>query len=99
MSNDRLEGLLEVLDLEEVDRDRYRGNCEPHLHGRIFGGQVLSQALVAAARTIETNDSACKLAPPTSAPSTLVCASSVGALSGLTLPPYKIRVRSATSEL
>ena len=49
--NERLMALLDLLDLEEIDRDLYRGGCEAHLHGAIFGGQVCAQALVAAART------------------------------------------------
>ena len=49
--NERLKILVELLDLEEIDRDLYRGACESHLHGAIFGGQVCAQALIAAART------------------------------------------------
>ena len=56
MGTDRLEALLDLLDLEDVDRDLYRGACEPHLHGHIFGGQVLAQALIAARRTVEGRD-------------------------------------------
>ena len=56
MSNDQLERLLEVLDLEEIELDLYRGSCESHLHGHIFGGQVLAQALIAAARTVDGRD-------------------------------------------
>lgn len=51
-----LVGLLECLDLEAVasppgDVTRFRGRCEPSRHGRIFGGQVVAQALMAAGRT------------------------------------------------
>lgn len=45
--------LAELLDLVEVDRDRYRTTAEfddPHA---LFGGQVAAQALVAAGHTVE----------------------------------------------
>ena len=49
----RLEELLDVLDLEEIDYNIFRGQNEPERHGRPFGGQVAAQALVAAGRTVE----------------------------------------------
>jgi acyl-CoA thioesterase-2 len=49
----RLAGLLDLLDLESLGNDCFHGASEQHLHGRIFGGQVAAQALVAAARTVE----------------------------------------------
>ena len=49
-----LERLIEVLDLEEIERDVFRGlNENPDLPRRLFGGQVAPQALVAAGRTLE----------------------------------------------
>jgi acyl-CoA thioesterase-2 len=44
--------LLEILDLEEIDANIFRGQNEPSRHGRLFGGQVAAQALVAAGRTV-----------------------------------------------
>jgi acyl-CoA thioesterase-2 len=44
--------LLEILDLEEIDTNIFRGQNEPSRHGRLFGGQVAAQALVAAGRTV-----------------------------------------------
>ena len=46
--------LLDVLDLEPLERNLFRGRS-PRQPGRIrvFGGQVLAQALVAASRTVE----------------------------------------------
>ena len=56
--NELLTDLLACLDLEELpageraSRTRFRGRCERgRSHGRIFGGQVLAQALMAAGRT------------------------------------------------
>jgi acyl-CoA thioesterase-2 len=48
-----LDELLEILDLEEIDFNIFRGQNEPSRHGRLFGGQVAAQALVAAGRTVE----------------------------------------------
>src|SRR5512134_1774776 len=48
-----LHGLLELLDLEEIDRNIYRGRNERAQRERLFGGQVAAQALAAAGRTVE----------------------------------------------
>ena len=48
-----LDELLEILDLEEIDFNIFRGQNEPSRQGRLFGGQVAAQALVAAGRTVE----------------------------------------------
>jgi acyl-CoA thioesterase-2 len=44
--------LLELLDLEHVDDDILRGHAPVTTLQRVFGGQVLAQALVAGARTV-----------------------------------------------
>ena len=49
---DPLDDLLDLLGLEELDRDFFRGRNESARPGRIFGGQVAAQSLVAAARTV-----------------------------------------------
>lgn len=48
---------------------------------------------------IPKKSAALRLAPPTRAPSTLGCANNSAALSGLTLPPYRILTWAATSAL
>ncbi len=48
--------LVALLDLEPLERNIYRGQNRDIGSGRIFGGQVLAQALVAARRTIEEAD-------------------------------------------
>jgi len=48
-----ISGLLELLDLEEIDRNIYRGKNERGERLRLFGGQVAAQALVAAGRTVQ----------------------------------------------
>jgi acyl-CoA thioesterase II len=45
--------LLEVLELEQLDENRFVGRTQFMPHGRVFGGQVLAQALVAANKTVE----------------------------------------------
>lgn len=51
--NARLQELLRLLDLEEIDVNIYRGQNESGQTGRLFGGQVASQALAAAGFTVE----------------------------------------------
>ncbi|MGH7481330.1 MAG: acyl-CoA thioesterase II [Longimicrobiales bacterium] len=45
--------LIALLELEPLEHNIYRGYNRDLGSGRIFGGQVLAQALVAAARTVE----------------------------------------------
>jgi acyl-CoA thioesterase-2 len=47
-----IDRLLALLDVEEIDADLYRGQNESGRPGRIFGGQVAAQSLVAASRTV-----------------------------------------------
>ena len=48
-----LESLLELLDLEEIELNIFRGRSPQERSQRVFGGQVVGQALVAANRTVE----------------------------------------------
>jgi acyl-CoA thioesterase-2 len=48
-----LDDLVELLDLETIDDNLYRGRQPRTSRQRVFGGQVLGQALVAATRTVE----------------------------------------------
>lgn len=49
----RLQDLLALLDLEDIEENLFRGrNRDIVGSGRVFGGQVLGQALVAAGRTV-----------------------------------------------
>jgi len=48
--------LLDLLDLEPIEQNIYRGRNRDIGTGRVFGGQVLSQALVAARRTVDDDD-------------------------------------------
>ncbi|MFP3992250.1 acyl-CoA thioesterase II [Streptomyces sp. E11-3] len=50
--NQELESLLDLLDLERIERDIFRGQSRSALVPRVFGGQVAAQALVAAGRTV-----------------------------------------------
>lgn len=47
--------LLELFDLEQLEHNIYRGRNRDIGTGRVFGGQVLAQALVAAQRTVEAD--------------------------------------------
>ncbi|URW76538.1 acyl-CoA thioesterase II [Sphingomonas donggukensis] len=44
--------LIALLDVEEIDTDLYRGARQPGGVGRVFGGQVIAQALQAAQRSV-----------------------------------------------
>lgn len=48
-----LDRLLDVLDLERIDADIFRGTNEASDWARLFGGQVAAQALAAAQRTVD----------------------------------------------
>jgi acyl-CoA thioesterase-2 len=45
--------LVSLFDLESVGQDRYVGHSPPNGWKRVFGGQVIAQALIAAQRTVE----------------------------------------------
>lgn len=50
-----LKALLDILDLEPLEVNIYRGENRDLGTGRVFGGQVFAQALVAARRTVDEN--------------------------------------------
>ncbi len=50
---DPLSTVLDVLRLEQVDENTFTGGSLPKPGGRVFGGQVLAQTLLAAARTLD----------------------------------------------
>ncbi len=45
--------LVELLDLERLDTDLFRGQQPETIRQRVYGGQVAAQALIAASRTVE----------------------------------------------
>jgi acyl-CoA thioesterase-2 len=52
MSDTALDRLLALLDLDKIEENIFRGLSPPDRMQRVFGGQVLAQALVAAMRTV-----------------------------------------------
>ena len=52
MSDSSLIRLLALLDLEKIEENVFRGTSPAEPVQRVFGGQVLAQALVAATRTV-----------------------------------------------
>src|SRR5438067_11801757 len=48
--------LVALLDLEAIEENVFRGGSPKDRWQRVFGGQVLGQALVAASRTVEGRD-------------------------------------------
>ncbi|MFE2163355.1 acyl-CoA thioesterase [Streptomyces lydicus] len=55
--NDALRSLLDLLALERIEQDIFRGLSRPSVVPRVFGGQVAAQALVAAGRTVPADRS------------------------------------------
>eukprot|EP01037_Dinobryon_pediforme_P009085 gene9085-9166_t len=56
VSGERLvSGLLRLLDIAADGEDRFIGHNRPGGQGRMFGGQVIAQAMVAAERTVAEN--------------------------------------------
>ena len=53
--NEALKELLDLLDLEQIELDIFRGRSPRERHQRVFGGQVAAQALVAAGRTVPSD--------------------------------------------
>ena len=47
-----VEGLIGLLDLEEIEQNHYRATSPSTGWQRVYGGQVIGQALVAASRTV-----------------------------------------------
>ena len=52
-ANPAMDALLETLDLERLEPRLFRGQSPQVGWQRVFGGQVVGQALVAATRTVE----------------------------------------------
>lgn len=50
---DPARALLDLLDLEDLDVDLFRGRQPDSTRSRVYGGQVAAQALIAAARTVD----------------------------------------------
>jgi acyl-CoA thioesterase-2 len=50
-----VEDLLSILDLEELDLNLFRGRSPQAGWQRVYGGQVIGQALVAAVRTVDAS--------------------------------------------
>ena len=51
-----VDGLLNILDLEQLENNLFRGRSPQNGWQRVYGGQVVGQALVAAARTVEAQE-------------------------------------------
>ena len=51
-----VDNLLNILDLEQLEHNLFRGRSPQNGWQRVYGGQVVGQALVAADRTVEAKD-------------------------------------------
>ena len=52
MAQQSINDLIELLDLEEIEKNHYRATSPNDGWQRVYGGQVIGQALVAASRTV-----------------------------------------------
>ena len=50
-----LDELVDLLDLEQIEVNIFRGRSPDENRQRVFGGQVAGQALVAAGRTVDAD--------------------------------------------
>lgn len=50
--SEHISDLIELLDLEEIEQNHYRATSPDEGWQRVYGGQVIGQALVAASRTV-----------------------------------------------
>lgn len=55
-AEEQVDQLIALLDVEMIDTDLYRGARQPGGVGRVFGGQVIAQALQAAQRSVAGKD-------------------------------------------
>ena len=53
--------VLDILDLEPLEVNLFRGRSPQSRWQRVFGGQVIGQALVAACRTVEEDRKSTRL--------------------------------------
>jgi acyl-CoA thioesterase-2 len=51
-----IQNLLDILDLEQLEVNLFRGRAPQATWQRVFGGQVIGQALVAACRTVDVKE-------------------------------------------
>src|SRR5579872_3198983 len=51
--SEAIDGLVQILDLERIEHNIFRGHSPQVGWQRVFGGLVVAQALVAASRTVE----------------------------------------------
>ena len=58
----------EILELEQLERDIFRGIVAETMLPRTFGGQVAGQALVSAVRTVDPRTRDDRPAPPRTLP-------------------------------
>ena len=54
-SMESIHGIIEILSLEEIERNHYRATSPSEGWQRVYGGQVISQALMAASHTVDAD--------------------------------------------
>jgi acyl-CoA thioesterase-2 len=51
----RLAELIDILDIEQIETNLFRGFHPKERAGRLYGGQIMAQALIAAGRTVDAD--------------------------------------------
>ena len=90
MEQGAVDELVELLDLENIEVNVFRGLSPEIDMQRVFGGQVAGQALVAAARTVDPTAPSTRCTPTSCAPATRGCRSSTrstASATGAASPP------------
>jgi len=49
-----LQEIIEILDIEKIEDNLYRGGHPSQKTGRLYGGQIMAQGLIAAGRTVDS---------------------------------------------
>ena len=54
-SGEKLKELLQLLDLEQIEENIFRAQHPAGRQGRLYGGQIMAQALMAGGRTVSSD--------------------------------------------
>ena len=86
-----VDDLLPILDLEQLEINLFRGNSPQVGWQRVFGGQVIGQALVAACRTVDGDASRIRCTPISCSAATPRCRSSTRSTASATARSFTTR--------
>ena len=91
MSQDAVDALVELLDLEPIEVNIFRGVSPDEDRQRVFGGQVAGQALVAAPARWSRAAACTRCTPTSCGPATRACRSSTRSTASATAARFTTR--------